>query len=168
MNKIFLEVIIAPDFTAEALEILQKKANLRLLKLAPAQDSGLIGKSRRRFLVQEGDTVDLEQGKLKVVTKREPTEAEWDDLFFGWKVVKYVKSNAIVFCKDRQLIGVGAGQMNRVQSVRLAAEQAGAKAKGQYLLLMRFSHLLIILRKQQQAALRQLFNQVVRLGSRGD
>jgi len=131
MSKIFLEVIIAPDFTAEALEILQKKANLRLLKLAPAQDSGLDWKKvAGGFLVQEGDTVDLEQGKLKVVTKREPTEAEWDDLFFGWKVVKCVKSNAIVFCKDRQLIGVGAGQMNRVQSVRLAAEQAGAKAKG--------------------------------------
>lgn len=130
MNKIFLEVIIAPDFTDEALAILTKKANLRLLKLAPARDEGYDWKKvSGGFLIQEADTVDLDQNQLKVVTKRTPTDQEWEDLFFGWKVVKYVKSNAIVFCKNKQLIGVGAGQMNRVQSVRLAAGQAGEKAQ---------------------------------------
>ena len=161
MNKIFLEVIIAPDFTDEALAILTKKANLRLLKLAPARDEGYDWKKvSGGFLIQEADTVDLDQNQLKVVTKRTPTDQEWEDLFFGWKVVKYVKSNAIVFCKNKQLIGVGAGQMNRVQSVRLAAGQAG-KGTGGSALLDAFSHLRIILKKLQQAELKPSFSQVV-------
>ncbi|NLL89335.1 MAG: bifunctional phosphoribosylaminoimidazolecarboxamide formyltransferase/IMP cyclohydrolase [Firmicutes bacterium] len=131
MSKIFLEVIIAPEFSEEALAVLTKKANLRLLKLAPAASAELDWKKvSGGFLVQEADSVDLDRNQLKVVTNREPSDQEWEDLFFGWKVVKYVKSNAIVLCRDKQLIGVGAGQMNRVQSVRLSIEQAGDKATG--------------------------------------
>lgn len=131
MNEIFLEVIIAPDFSPEALQLLSKKANLRLLKLAPAVNLGQDWKKvTGGLLIQEGDALDLIEEQLKIVTKRQPTEAEWLDLRFAWKVVKYVKSNAIVFCKNQQLIGVGAGQMNRVQSVRLSANQAGEKGQG--------------------------------------
>ncbi|HPT92266.1 MAG TPA: bifunctional phosphoribosylaminoimidazolecarboxamide formyltransferase/IMP cyclohydrolase [Limnochordia bacterium] len=131
MSKIFLEVIIAPDFTEDALAVLTKKANLRLLKLEPAQSSDWDWKKvSGGFLIQEADVVDLDHNQLKVVTNRQPSDEEWEDLFFGWKVVKYVKSNAIVLCKAKQLIGVGAGQMNRVQSVRLSVEQAGDQAKG--------------------------------------
>jgi len=131
MSRIFLEVIIAPGFTEEALAVLTRKANLRLLKLEPAQTSEWDWKKvAGGFLIQEADTVDLDRNQLKVVTNREPSDQEWDDMLFGWKVVKYVKSNAIVLCKAKQLIGVGAGQMNRVQSVRLSIEQAGDKAQG--------------------------------------
>lgn len=131
MSKIFLEVIIAPDFTTEALKILQKKSNLRLLKLDPMVNTRQEWKKvTGGFLVQDADAKVLNETELQVVTKREPTEAEMQDLYFAWKAVKYVKSNAIVFAKDQQLIGVGAGQMNRVQSVRLCATQAGEKAVG--------------------------------------
>lgn len=131
MGKIFLEVIVAPDFSAEALTILQKKPNLRLLKLAPMQSKGYDWKKvTGGFLIQENDLLDLDENKLEIVTKRKPTEAEWNDLRFGWKVVKFVKSNAIVVCKNQQLLGVGAGQMNRVQSVRLSTDQADDYAEG--------------------------------------
>lgn len=131
MNKIFLEVIVAPDFSDDALQLLRKKANLRLLKLVPQLNTGHDWKKvTGGLLIQEGDQLDLIEEDLKVVTKRQPTNEEWSDLRMAWKVVKYVKSNAIVFCKDQQLIGVGAGQMNRVQSVRLAANQGGDKTQG--------------------------------------
>jgi len=134
MYKIFLEVIIAPDFSPEALQILTKKPNLRLLKLAPALSRDWDWKKvPGGFLIQEGDIIDLDESLLQVVTNRQPTPQEWQDLRFAWKVVKYVKSNAIVLCKDKQLLGVGAGQMNRVQSVRLSAAQAGEKARGSVL-----------------------------------
>lgn len=134
MYKIFLEVIIAPDFSPEALQILTKKPNIRLLKLAPALSRDWDWKKvPGGFLIQEGDIIDLDESLLQVVTNRQPTPQEWQDLRFAWKVVKYVKSNAIVLCKDKQLLGVGAGQMNRVQSVRLSAAQAGEKARGSVL-----------------------------------
>jgi len=134
MSKIFLEVIIAPEFSEEALVVLTKKANLRLLELDPAQSADLDWKKvSGGFLIQEADLADLDRNQLKIVTNREPSDQEWEDLFFGWKVVKYVKSNAIVLCKDKQLIGVGAGQMNRVQSVRLSIDQAGNQAQGSVL-----------------------------------
>ncbi|HHX02620.1 MAG TPA: bifunctional phosphoribosylaminoimidazolecarboxamide formyltransferase/IMP cyclohydrolase [Firmicutes bacterium] len=134
MSKIFLEVIIAPEFSEEALVVLTKKANLRLLQLDPAQSADLDWKKvSGGFLIQEADLADLDRNQLKIVTNREPSDQEWEDLFFGWKVVKYVKSNAIVLCKDKQLIGVGAGQMNRVQSVRLSIDQAGNQAQGSVL-----------------------------------
>ncbi len=131
MGKIFLEVIIAPDFSPEAISHLSKKPNLRLLKMATATTGALDYKRvTGGFLLQETDRASLDPEQLKVVTKRHPTSSEWEDLLFGWKIVKFVKSNAIVLCKDNQLIGVGAGQMNRVQSVRLSTEQAGEKSAG--------------------------------------
>ncbi len=131
MADIFLEVIIAPDFCEDALHILTRKANIRLLKLAPKISADYDWKRiAGGFIVQEPDLIDLDKTRLQVVTKRKPTEGELQDLLFGWKVVKFVKSNAIVVCKEQQLLGVGAGQMNRVQSVGLSTKQAGDKAKG--------------------------------------
>ena len=82
------------------------------------------------LLIQDNDQGIIEMGDLTVATKRPPTEKEMDDLLFAWKVVKYVKSNAIVYARDRQTIGIGAGQMSRVDSVEIALKKAGEKAKG--------------------------------------
>jgi phosphoribosylaminoimidazolecarboxamide formyltransferase/IMP cyclohydrolase len=134
MAKLFVEVIIAPGYQAEALEILKKKANLRLLATG-----ALTGQTNDRFdmrrvngglLVQEFDREVFKEQDLKVVTRRKPTQEELDELIFAMTVTKHVKSNAIVLTRDRQLVGVGAGQMNRVGSARIAINQAGEKAKG--------------------------------------
>ncbi|MFR9711970.1 bifunctional phosphoribosylaminoimidazolecarboxamide formyltransferase/IMP cyclohydrolase [Paenibacillus sp. MB22_1] len=139
MKEIFLEIILAPGFTEEALEILTKKKNLRLLKLGGLE----LGASRSSqfvvtsidggMVVQESDVHTLKESDLTVVTDRKPTEEELKQLLFGWKVVKHVKSNAIVLAKDDMTIGVGAGQMNRVGAAKIAIEQAGEKAKGSVL-----------------------------------
>ena len=134
MAELFLEVIIAPDFTPEALDRLTQKKNIRLLKLdvngGENQQVQLVRSVTGGLLVQEADFGQLNEEELKVVTQRAPSEAEWEQLFFAWKVVKHVKSNAIVLAKDGQTLGVGAGQMNRVGAARIAIEQAGMKAKG--------------------------------------
>ena len=132
LNKIFLEVVIAPGYTEEAMELLKTKKNRIVLQ---AQAGGEekdwdIKKVRGGLLVQELDEQDYAAADLKVATQRTPTPEEMKDLEFAWKVVKYVKSNAIVLAKDRQIIGVGAGQMNRVGAVEIAARQAGDKAQG--------------------------------------
>ncbi|WP_036625210.1 bifunctional phosphoribosylaminoimidazolecarboxamide formyltransferase/IMP cyclohydrolase [Paenibacillus barengoltzii] len=139
MKEIFLEIILAPGFTEEALEILTKKKNLRLLKLGGLE----LGASRSSqfvvtsidggMVVQESDVHTLKASDLTVVTDRKPTEEELKQLLFGWKVVKHVKSNAIVLAKDDMTVGVGAGQMNRVGAAKIAIEQAGEKAKGSVL-----------------------------------
>jgi phosphoribosylaminoimidazolecarboxamide formyltransferase/IMP cyclohydrolase len=139
MKEIFLEIILAPGFTEEALEILTKKKNLRLLKLGGLE----LGASRSSqfvvtsidggMVVQESDVHTLKESDLTVVTDRKPTEEELKQLLFGWKVVKHVKSNAIVLAKDDMTVGVGAGQMNRVGAAKIAIEQAGEKAKGSVL-----------------------------------
>ena len=85
---------------------------------------------RGGLLVQDMDAIDLVDERLRVVTSRAPTESEWADLRFAWTVCRYVRSNAIVMPRDRQVVGVGAGQMNRVEPVRLAARQAGTRARG--------------------------------------
>lgn len=138
MAELFLEIIIAPDFTPEALEILGKKKNLRLLKLPleennPAVTMWDLKKVRGGLLIQDLDLSDVPVEEWKVVTKTQPTAKDLEELKFGWKVVKHVKSNAIVLTKDGGTIGVGAGQMNRVGSAKIAIEQAGAKAMGSYL-----------------------------------
>lgn len=132
MSKVFLEVVIAPGFTPQALEILGKKVNLRLLQVPVKSPQPWWDMKRVRggLLVQEADALDLDPTALKVVTDREPTAAEWEDLRFAWRVVKHVKSNAIVLAKNGQTIGVGAGQMSRILSARIAIEQAGAKTEG--------------------------------------
>lgn len=139
MKDLFLEAVIAPDYAPEALEILKEKKNLRLVtyetdkpnKTAVGASSDFdYKKIAPGFLVQESDQADLAESQLKVVTKKAPSKKEMDDLRFAWKVVKYVKSNAILIAKDKQTLGVGAGQMNRVGSVKISLEQAGAKAQG--------------------------------------
>jgi len=127
--EIFSEVIVAPDFTPEALEILQKKKNLRLLKIKknPATVAPLDIRSvgAESFLMQERDLKITTAADLKVVTKRQPTEAELNAMLFGWRVVKHLKSNAIVYVGSDRTLGVGAGQMSRVDSSRIAVWKAG-------------------------------------------
>lgn len=127
----FMEVVIAPDYDAEALEILRTKKNLRVLSLPLTGAADLQVKSvEGGFVVQEMDRHRLRTEDLTVVTARQPSGEELRELFFAWKVVKHVKSNAIVVAKDGMTLGVGAGQMNRVGAARLALEQAGEKAAG--------------------------------------
>ncbi|MCL5283682.1 MAG: bifunctional phosphoribosylaminoimidazolecarboxamide formyltransferase/IMP cyclohydrolase, partial [Armatimonadetes bacterium] len=135
----FFEAIIAPGYEPAALPILTEKkkwgANLRLMEVASLQewDGSHEPVDLKRvtggLLAQDPDHHVLTASDLKMVTQRPPTDEEIAELLFAWKVVKHVRSNAIVFTKNRQVIGVGAGQMNRVQSVRLAVGQAGEKAK---------------------------------------
>ncbi|MDM5336267.1 bifunctional phosphoribosylaminoimidazolecarboxamide formyltransferase/IMP cyclohydrolase [Fictibacillus enclensis] len=133
MSEIFLEIVIAPSFSTEAKEILTKKKNIRLLTLELGEDKKQEKKLttvRGGLLVQDEDAYGLDQANISVPTKREPTEKEWEDLKLAWKVVKHIKSNAIVLTKDQMTIGVGAGQMNRVGAANIAIEQAGEKAQG--------------------------------------
>jgi phosphoribosylaminoimidazolecarboxamide formyltransferase/IMP cyclohydrolase len=126
--KIFTEVVIAPGASDEARAIFATKKNLRLLTTAGLPDAKKGGLSFRQvaggFLVQDADIDSITAADLKVVTKRAPTEAELADLLFAWKVAKHVKSNAIVYVKDGATVGVGAGQMSRVDSTRIAARKA--------------------------------------------
>jgi phosphoribosylaminoimidazolecarboxamide formyltransferase/IMP cyclohydrolase len=145
LSEIFLEIVMAPDFTPEAIEILSKKKNIRLLALGNieaaassgysllASSSFLVTSVEGGMLVQEGDKLQLDPADLNVVTDRAPTEAELKQLLFSWKVVKHVKSNAIVLANDSMTVGVGAGQMNRVGAAKIAIEQAGERAKGSVL-----------------------------------
>ena len=133
--KTFYEIVIAPAFAEEALAILQKKRDLRILRLDPRAAIGCATALEYRrvpggFLAQEPDAYLDDAIELKVVTKREPTEEELADLRFAWKVVKHVKSNAIVLAKDRTLLGMGAGQPNRVTSVHLALRRAEERSQG--------------------------------------
>jgi phosphoribosylaminoimidazolecarboxamide formyltransferase/IMP cyclohydrolase len=134
--EIFTEVIIAPDATAEAQAILAKKKNLRLLLAGSLPDPREGGVTLRTvsggFLVQSRDNGSSHAVKLKIATKRTPSEQELADLIFAFRVCKHVKSNAIVFAKDGATVGIGAGQMSRVDSARIAAwkSQAAAEAAG--------------------------------------
>ncbi|CAM5213995.1 Bifunctional purine biosynthesis protein PurH OS=Ureibacillus acetophenoni OX=614649 GN=purH PE=3 SV=1 [Ureibacillus acetophenoni] len=133
LSNIFLEIIIAPSFTEEALEILTKKKNIRLMTISFAQekqDKFKVVSVEGGLLVQEDDTFGFKDADIKVVTDREPTAEEWEALKLGWAVVKHVKSNAIVVNDAQMTLGVGAGQMNRVGAAKIALEQAGEKAKG--------------------------------------
>ena len=127
--EIFSEVIVAPDFSPEALAILQKKKNLRLLKILKnplaAEPWALRGVGADSFLLQQQDLKVTTAADLKIVTKRQPTEAELKAMLFGWRAVKHVKSNAIVYAGVDRTLGVGAGQMSRVDSSRIAVWKAG-------------------------------------------
>lgn len=132
-NNIFLEIIIAPSFSQEALDVLTAKKNLRLLTLdvsAAVQKEKQLTSVQGGLLIQDLDMHGFDDAEISIPTKREPNEQEWEDLKLAWKVVKHVKSNAIVLAKDNMTVGVGAGQMNRVGSAKIAIEQAGEKAKG--------------------------------------
>lgn len=138
IDKTHYDCIIAPDYTKEALELLSRKKNMRIVSL-PNQSA--TSKPRNieirpisgGFLVQEEDYYTEEEFKPRTVSKRKPTEAEISDLLFAWKAVKHIKSNAIVLAKDNTLLGMGTGQPNRVVSAELALKRAGAAAKGSVL-----------------------------------
>lgn len=127
VNEIFTEVVLAPAFDAEALEIFKKKKNLRVLKVSlTVNESSLEYRTvSGGMLVQNRDNLIVTAKDLRVVSAKQPTETEIRALLFAWKVCKHVKSNAIVFANAAQTVGVGAGQMNRVDSVRIAAMRAG-------------------------------------------
>ena len=134
LTSLFLECVVAPGFTPEAREILSAKSNLRLLELAP-QAIEAAGPDHVRsilggLLVQDLDDQPITPDQWMVATKRPPTQQEKLDLEFAWRLVRHVRSNAIVVARDGQSLGVGAGQMNRVGSARIALEAAGEKAKG--------------------------------------
>ena len=135
--EIFSEVIVAPDFTEQALSVLQKKKNLRLLRVLRSPLSGQTWEVRSvggdSFLWQERDLKVTTADCLKVVTRRQPTAAEFKAMLFGWRVVKHVKSNAIVYAAPDRTLGIGAGQMSRVDASRIAvwkAGEAGLSLKG--------------------------------------
>ena len=134
ISRFFAEIVVCPEFDKDALVILKKKANLRLL------ETGGIKKSEQGYYIKKVSGGLLAQSRnlvpaigikdLKVVTKRKPTEEEIRQMLFAYKVTAHVKSNAIVFAKDDATVGIGAGQMSRVVSVKIAAEKAGSNAKG--------------------------------------
>jgi phosphoribosylaminoimidazolecarboxamide formyltransferase/IMP cyclohydrolase len=130
VSKQFAEVVIAPRVEPDALKIFSKKANVRVLEIPLSHDVQRHDLKRvgGGVLVQTTDVLPLNKKDLKVVSKRQPTESQWSDLQFAWRVAQYVKSNAIVFCGNGMTLGVGAGQMSRVDSARIASIKA-ANAK---------------------------------------
>ena len=131
----FLEVLIAPAYSADAVELLRAKQNVRVLRCALGDAATVVDFKRvgGGLLVQSADEAGLGLNELKIVTQRAPSEAELRDLLFAWRVASFVKSNAIVYCRDGMTVGVGAGQMSRVDSARIAkikAEHAGLTIAG--------------------------------------
>lgn len=126
LHSIFLEVVIAPKFTEEALEILTQKKNIRLLEIDMTIDNAeqeFVSVSGG-YLVQDKDNKDISREEMTVATDVQPTEAQWDAMLLGWKVVSSVKSNAVILSNHKQTVGIGAGQMNRVGSAKIAIERA--------------------------------------------
>lgn len=133
LHEIFLEIIIAPSFSDEAIEILTSKKNLRLLTIPfnkKAEVEMKLTSIEGGLLVQEQDRYSIQHATITVPTKRKPTDEEMKALEFGWKIVKHVKSNAIVVNNSCMTLGIGAGQMNRVGSANIALKQANAKSEG--------------------------------------
>ena len=135
IGKIFVEVVIAPSYTPKALEILKEKQNIRLMEMGEKSiNKPFRGMDYKRIsggmLVQEPDIAQLAINEVKVVTKREPSLAELEDLFFAWGVAKFVKSNTIVYVKNGRTVGIGAGQMSRIDAAEIGAKKAGDKLKG--------------------------------------
>jgi phosphoribosylaminoimidazolecarboxamide formyltransferase/IMP cyclohydrolase len=136
VDKQFVEVIIAPEISDEAIAAVAEKKNVRLLRTGNWSDAARSLDFKRvngGLLVQDRDDGMIAREDLTVVTERQPTEQEWRDLLFAWKVAKFVKSNAIIYAANSRTIGVGAGQMSRVNSARIAAikaEHANLKVEG--------------------------------------
>ncbi len=126
LNEIFLEIVCAPDYTEGAVKILSKKRDRRLLKQLKSvrEDSIIYRNIPGGVICQDADRELLDESKIKVVTDKKPTGAELDDLYFAWTVAKHTKSNAIVFVKDKATLGVGAGQMSRLDSAKIAFMKA--------------------------------------------
>lgn len=126
LHSIFLEVVIAPKFTEEAFEILTQKKNIRLLEIDMTIDNAeqeFVSVSGG-YLVQDKDNKDVTREDMTVATEVRPTESQWEAMLLGWKVVSSVKSNAVILSNDKQTVGIGAGQMNRVGSAKIAIERA--------------------------------------------
>jgi phosphoribosylaminoimidazolecarboxamide formyltransferase/IMP cyclohydrolase len=135
VSKQFVEVLIAPSFSAGARQVFAAKQNVRLLEIALGEGRNAVDFKRigGGLLVQSLDAKNVQPGELRVVTKRQPSSQEMDDMLFAWRVAKFVKSNAIVFCASGMTLGVGAGQMSRVDSARIAsikAQNAGLDLSG--------------------------------------
>jgi phosphoribosylaminoimidazolecarboxamide formyltransferase/IMP cyclohydrolase len=131
LAPVFTEVVVAPSYDADALAVLTAKKNLRVLSAAPPVGDELVVRSiDGGLLVQQPDLVAVDRSAWRVVTKVAPTESEWADLVLAWRVGAAVSSNAIVLVKDGQAVGIGAGQQNRVDSARIAAERAAGRAAG--------------------------------------
>jgi phosphoribosylaminoimidazolecarboxamide formyltransferase/IMP cyclohydrolase len=128
--KLFVEAIAAPDYQPDALEILKVKKNLRLMRVAPGLDPLVVKSITGGFLAQTADRATFDRATTVVKTRRAPSDQEWRDLEFAWKVAKHVKSNAIVYARACQAVGVGAGQMSRVDSVKLGAMKAALPLAG--------------------------------------
>jgi phosphoribosylaminoimidazolecarboxamide formyltransferase / IMP cyclohydrolase len=128
--KTFVEAIAAPDYSPEALAVLAGKKNLRLLRAAPGTDPVVVKSISGGWLAQTADTASLDSGAAVVKTVRAPSDEEWRGLEFAWKVAKHVKSNAIVYARPGQTVGVGAGQMSRVDSVKIGAMKAALPLDG--------------------------------------
>jgi phosphoribosylaminoimidazolecarboxamide formyltransferase/IMP cyclohydrolase len=134
VSKLFVEAIAAPAFSTEALSILTAKKNLRLVQVAPvARPEPVLKSITGGILAQTPDTATLEHGRMEVKTERAPTEEEMKALRFAWKIVKHVKSNAIVYARAGQTVSVGAGQMSRVDSVKVGAMKALLPLQGSVL-----------------------------------
>src|SRR5579871_968610 len=124
MTKTFLEAIAAPEYSPEALAILTTRKNLRIMRVAPGLDRLVVKSISGGFLAQTADDGKLNRASAVVKSKRSPTDDEWKGMEFAWKVAKHVKSNAIVYARPGQVVGVGAGQMSRVDSVKIGAMKA--------------------------------------------
>ncbi len=138
LTEVFYEIVIAPAFIEEALEILMEKKNLRLIYMGEERVRvSPTGKDLKRIdgglLLQDYDVIQDSREEMKVVTKVQPTKEEWENLLFSWQVARYVKSNAIVLAKGLTTVGVGAGQMSRIDSMKIALEKSGEKARGSVL-----------------------------------
>jgi len=140
MKPVFYEMVIAPEYQPEALELLKRKKDLRILlaDLPPGYGQALPGyldfrRVKGGFLVQDSDSLPEDDVELRTVTRREPTRAEVADLLFAWRVVKHIKSNAIILAKGKTLLGMGAGQPSRIISAQIAREKAGEKSEGSVL-----------------------------------
>jgi phosphoribosylaminoimidazolecarboxamide formyltransferase/IMP cyclohydrolase len=128
---VFSEVVIAPSYAPEALAAFAQRENLRVVRAPLAQQGGLdVRQIDGGVLIQDADMVTEMRADMRVATARAPTEEEWRDLLFAWRVAAKVKSNAIVLARDLATVGIGAGQMNRVISVDIASRQAGERAQG--------------------------------------
>jgi phosphoribosylaminoimidazolecarboxamide formyltransferase/IMP cyclohydrolase len=130
ISNTFLEVVVAPGFSPAALELFGAKKKLRVLRVRPAAAAQVVKMVSGGFLVQTPDAGVDDRADMRSVGQRQPTDAEWEQLLLAWRVVKHVKSNAIVLVGDGAAVGIGAGQMSRVESVRLAVQRAGDRAAG--------------------------------------
>jgi phosphoribosylaminoimidazolecarboxamide formyltransferase/IMP cyclohydrolase len=136
ISQMFMEVIIAPSFSEEAKSVFAKKKNLRLLEsgaLTPRTGGLAMRSINGGMLVMDADTGRVARADCKVVTEKQPTEEDWQGLEFAWIVCKWVKSNAIVYADRKKTLGIGAGQMSRVDAARIGLQKAGGKVPGAYM-----------------------------------